>query len=247
MVTSANLRQGRHYCERRLDATGYRALFLRADLLRACGLWRRELIDLTRRSYDDKKGNKMEQHQMEHHLRTRYGALSQAFHWATAILVLIAFVYGPGGSEQQVYLPARDFNRQLHETLGMAVLALVVMRLLWRSVAARPHLAQPTRWMGIAAAAVQGALYLLLFALPLTAICGAWLEGHRLTLLAGIEVSSLLGVSHAAGATMAEIHTWLGDAILWLAGLHALAALYHHLVLKDGVLASMLPRWISLR
>jgi cytochrome b561 len=49
------------------------------------------------------------------------------------------------------------------------------------------------------------------------------------------------------GATIARIHTWLGDAILWLAGLHALAGLYHHVVLKDGVLASMLPRWLPLR
>ena len=44
-----------------------------------------------------------------------------------------------------------------------------------------------------------------------------------------------------------ECMSGIGDAILWLAGLHALAALYHHLVLKDGVLASMLPRWISFR
>jgi cytochrome b561 len=29
---------------------------------------------------------------------------------------------------------------------------------------------------------------------------------------------------------------------MWLAGLHALAALYHHFVRKDGVLLSMLPR-----
>jgi cytochrome b561 len=38
-----------------------------------------------------------------------------------------------------------------------------------------------------------------------------------------------------------EIHTWLGNAIMWLAGLHAVAAIYHHWVLKDDVLRSMLP------
>jgi bifunctional ADP-heptose synthase (sugar kinase/adenylyltransferase) len=36
-------------------------------------------------------------------------------------------------------------------------------------------------------------------------------------------------------------HGFLGDAIVWLAGLHAVAAIYHHVILKDGVLASMLP------
>ena len=47
--------------------------------------------------------------------------------------------------------------------------------------------------------------------------------------------------SHALGNTFAELHGWLGDAILWLAGLHATAAIYHHKILRDGVLASMLP------
>lgn len=178
---------------------------------------------------------------------TRYGVVAQAFHWATAIIVLVAFIYGPGGSEQRVYSTARDFDRQLHETLGLCVFALVVMRVLWRMVDTRPDPAELPRWMDIASKAVQGALYLLLFALPLTAAAGAWLEGHPLTLLAGLQIPSPVAISHDTGATIAEIHTWLGDAILWLAGFHALAAIYHHLVLKDGVLVSMLPRWVPLR
>ena len=42
-----------------------------------------------------------------------------------------------------------------------------------------------------------------------------------------------------SGAVGQVLH-W-ATAILWLAGLHAAAAIYHHLVLKDGVLLSMLP------
>jgi cytochrome b561 len=184
---------------------------------------------------------------LKHRPLARYGAIAQVFHWATAILVLVAFIYGPGGSEQRVYSPASDVDRQLHETLGLCVLALVVMRILWRMVDTRPDPPEVGRWMRVAANAVQWALYLLLFALPFTSITGAWLEGHPLTLLAGVKIPPLLGLSHDVGATIARIHTWLGDAILWLAGFHALAALYHHLVLKDGVLASMLPRWFPLR
>ncbi len=174
----------------------------------------------------------------------RYGALAQAFHWITAILVVVAFVYGPGGSEQRVYSAARDFDRGLHETLGLCVFALVVLRLLWRAVDRHPDPPSVPRWMGAAAKAVQMCLYLLLFALPATAIAGAWLEGHPLTLLAGVEIAPRLALSHDVGATIATVHTWLGDAILWLAGAHALASLYHQFVLKDGVLVSMLPSWL---
>lgn len=184
---------------------------------------------------------------MGHRAHARYGVVAQIFHWATAILVLVAFLYGPGGSEQRVYSTARDFDRQLHETLGLCVFVLVLMRVLWRMIDTRPGPPEVPRWMNFAAKAVQWALYLLLFALPCTAITGAWLEGHPLTFLAGVKIPPLLTMSHDVGATIARIHTWLGDAILWLAGFHALAAIYHHLVLKDGVLVSMLPSWLSLR
>jgi cytochrome b561 len=186
-------------------------------------------------------GNELKQRSV-----VRYGRIAQLFHWVTAILVVAAYIYGPGGSEQRVYSSARDFDRQLHETLGMCVFALVVLRVLWRAIDVRPEPPQVPQWMGTAAKSVHYALYLLLFALPLTAISGAWLEGHPLTLLAGVEIPPLLALSHGVGATIATVHTWLGDAILWLAGLHALAALYHHIVLQDGVLASMLPRWFPL-
>jgi len=178
---------------------------------------------------------------------TRYGAITQALHWATAILVLVAYIYGPGGSEQRVYSIARNFDRQLHETLGMCVFLLVLIRVMWRMVDIRPAPRPAPLWMLIGAKVVQWALYLLLFALPVTAIAGAWLEGHPLTLLAGIEILPMVKTSHDVGTTIATIHTWLGDAIIWLAGFHALAAIYHHVVLKDGVFTSMLPRWFPLR
>lgn len=171
---------------------------------------------------------------------TRYGTLEQALHWATAVLVLVAFIYGPGGSEARVYAEARDFDRRLHETLGLCVFALTVLRLCWRAFDRRPEPPAVPRWMGAVAKTVQLLLYTLLFAVPLAAVTGAWLEGHPVTWLGG-DIRPLLSESHALGEKLAELHGWLGDAILWLAGLHALAALYHHFILRDGVLVSMLP------
>jgi cytochrome b561 len=98
--------------------------------------------------------------------------------------------------------------------------------------------------MGAATAVVQWMLILLLLALPMTAIARAWLEGHPITLVTGIDVAPMFHSARATGETVAWIHTWLGDAIMWLAGLHALAAFFHHFVLKDHVLKSMLPHWL---
>ena len=173
--------------------------------------------------------------------RLRYGTVAQIFHWATAILVVVAFVYGPGGSEQRVYSVAKDFDRQLHETLGLAVLSIVLLRLAWRAFDVAPDDPPMPAWMRVASKLVRAMLYVLLLGVPFTAISGAWLEGHPLTLLGSVRVGPWLTEAHALGSVIASVHTWLGDAILWVAGVHAAAALYHHFVLRDGVLRSMLP------
>lgn len=178
---------------------------------------------------------------------TRYGSVTQVFHWLTAIIVLIAFIFGPGGSEEHVYSSARDFDRQLHETLGLCVFVLAILRVIWRAFDTHPAPPPAARWMLLTSKAVQFGLYLLMFLLPLTAICGAWLEGHALTLLGALQIPPPVAASHDTGAAIAEIHSWLGDAILWLAGLHACAALYHHFIVRDSVLVSMLPAWVPLK
>jgi len=177
----------------------------------------------------------------------RYGAMAQAFHWLTASIVLVAFVYGPGGSETRVYSSARDFDRQLHETLGLTIFLLVIARLVWRMIDRQPDPPAIPQWMDVVSKVVQRLLYALLLTLPITAVAGAWLEAHPLTLLGGFEIEPLLAPRHDLGAGLASVHGWLGDAIMWLAGAHAAAAVLHHFVLRDGVLVSMLPRWFPLR
>jgi cytochrome b561 len=167
-----------------------------------------------------------------------------ALHWLTALLVVVAFTLGPGGSETRVYSAAKDFDRQWHEVLGLSVLLLTLVRLVWRGLAGAPQLPPSPRWMQVTSKAVQGLLYLLLLVVPITAVAGAWLEGHPLTLGILGEIPPLVSKNHSLGEKIAELHTWLGDTILWVAGLHAAAALFHHFVLRDGVLLAMLPaRW----
>jgi cytochrome b561 len=174
----------------------------------------------------------------------RYGAVAQTFHWLTAALVIAAYCMGPGGSEQRLYSPAVDFTRQTHETLGVAVFALVLARLLWRSIDTVPEDPPMKPWMRYSAKLVHVVLYGLLIATPVSAIVGAWLEGHPLTLWAFGNIGPALSPVHELGLSLADLHATLGDIILWVAGLHAVAALLHHFFLRDSVLVSMVPgRW----
>lgn len=177
---------------------------------------------------------------------SHYDALSRAFHWLTAIVVTIAFILGPGGFGRLMHQgvdPASRSDIVWHETLGMTVLLLTVLRLLW--VAARPAAPQfgLSGWMHLASKLAHLGLWALLLALPLTALLALGTEAHPLTLLGGVRVDQMPWIANLPIAKLAnwgDVHGVLCDAIMWLAGLHAVAAIYHHLVLKDGVLSSML-------
>ncbi len=178
---------------------------------------------------------------------TPYDLPSRAFHWLTAIVVTIAFILGPEHFGQMMHRgidPASQSDIVWHESLGLLVLLLTLLRLLW--VALRP--AAPQIPMSInmhrMALLMRVALWALLLALPITALLALGREAHPLTLLGGVRINEMPMIANASIAKLADwgdVHKFLGDAIMVLAGLHAAAALFHHLVLKDGVLSTMLP------
>jgi cytochrome b561 len=171
---------------------------------------------------------------------TRYGAVAQAFHWLTVILVGAAYLLGEGGPESRIYAAERASQLSLHETLGMAVLVVLVLRLAWRLFDRAPDV-EMAGWMRAGSRLVHLVLYALLAAVPATAILGAWFEGHAVTLLGLGDLGPLTPLNHALGEELSELHEVLANAIIWIAGLHAAAALFHHFFLRDRVLASMLP------
>jgi len=175
-----------------------------------------------------------------------YGTVTQAIHWVTAMVVVLAFVLGPDGSEQHIYSVSEELGRRVHESLGLSVFGLTTFRLLWRCITPRPHLPELSEGVKMASTIVQSMLYVLLLALPITAVAGAWLGGHPVTLLGRIDIASPLDQLGDLGNALSELHGLLGDAVMWVAGLHATAALYHHFFLKDEVLISMLPRWLKI-
>ncbi len=181
--------------------------------------------------------------------RHHYDTLSRLFHWLTAIAVLLAFILGPehfGREMRQGLDPATRWDIVLHESLGVLVMALTLLRLLWVAVRpAKPRFDMPV-WMQRASQATHGLLWLLLLAVPMSAFLALGSEGHPLTLLGSVRVDEMPFMSQSPLAHLADwgdVHGALGDLILCLAGLHAVAAIGHHVLLKDGVLLSMLrPR-----
>jgi cytochrome b561 len=181
-------------------------------------------------------------------LRVRkFDPLSQILHWLSALAVLAAFILGPGGFGRLMHQgvdPASRWDIVWHESLGVFVFVITVLRLVW--LALRPDRPEfgLARWMHWLSRAVQLALWTLMLALPLTALLALGGEGHPLTLLGSFRMdlsSSVGGLALSHWVDWGDVHQFLGDLIMWLAGAHAGAAILHGLLLKDGVLSSMLP------
>jgi cytochrome b561 len=131
----------------------------------------------------------------------------------------------------------------LHRSLGFGVLALTVLRLAWRQGTAVPPLPAgvpaPQR---LAARAVTVAFYALLGLQPLLGLAASLLHGDQVVLFGRVAVPAVLPVDKALAYRIFAVHGWAALALLALIGLHMAAALHHHVIRRDQVLAGMLPR-----
>lgn len=162
-------------------------------------------------------------------------------HWLTLwLLVLAAVVIFVRDQVDGRHL--RFWLLEIHRHLGLIVLALFAVRVLVRLRAGRlpagGHLAWPLR---AAATLTHLALYACLLALPML----GWLLSDALgnsVHLFGLTLPHLVAPDDDLADRALVWHQDAAWALLGLALLHAGAALFHHFVLRDGVLRAMLPR-----
>lgn len=169
----------------------------------------------------------------------RYSRGAIAFHWIIAAAILFNLWLGLAHDS----LPREWRVMPVHKAVGITVLALSLARLAWRITHRPPPLpATVPRWEVLAAKAAHRALYALTIVMPLT----GWMmvsNGNPPRPLDwfGLFPIPYLPVSKGASGFGHEAHEILGYALLALVILHILAALRHHLILRDSTLVRMLP------
>lgn len=169
----------------------------------------------------------------------RYSAASIALHWL--MLLLIAFVYAaielrevfPRGSEP------REALKTWHFMLGLSVLGLVWLRIAARLAWKAPHSEGPALQQ-LAAKATHLTLYLFMIAMPIAGWLILSAEGKAIPFF-GLDLPALVGQDKQLAEGAEELHELGGTIGYWLIGIHAAASIFHHYVLRDRVLARMLP------
>lgn len=167
-----------------------------------------------------------------------YGAVSQLLHWGTAVAVAGAWIIG-ATMEDLPRGAARAGGLDLHATLGLVVVAAVLARLLWRAANPRPDAGSGL--MALAARAMHLALYAVMLAVPIAGLADRWARGRGVSVLFG---SATLEPPFAipGGRFWGEVHEAAATLLLALIAIHVAAALWHQVVLRDGLLWRMLPR-----
>lgn len=165
------------------------------------------------------------------------------FHWLTSLLVAAAFAIGWLHAHGEVMddLAGRTFWLDVHRSIGLTILALTVARLLTRMrfgpVPKGSELALPLR---IASRATHFLIYACLIAMPLLGWAESSAQMRHLKVF-GVAIPRLVRHDADLGDTLAWWHAQVGWLFFSLIALHALAALFHHYVLRDEVLVTMVP------
>lgn len=180
--------------------------------------------------------------------KSGYGGIAILFHWTMALLILGMLALGLYMHRQPITDPNTFQLFQLHKSIGFVVLALAVLRLVWRLANPSPRLPDgmhPLEKIGAHLGHIG--LYALIFALPVT----GWLMvsaspwGIPTVLFDTVPVPHLpvpeaLGSQEQAEGLFKAFHEYAAYLLIALIVVHAAAAFKHHLIARDDTLKRMI-------
>ena len=170
---------------------------------------------------------------------TNYDRVAIALHWATAFLVIANFTLAQ--TWDWFAKPVKGLMEDTHMSFGVLLAAAVIARLVWRWLPGHQLSSLEAGWVRLVSKATHYLLYGLLVIEAGLGFAFRWGAGRPMEFF-GLGIPALTGaIDKALRHDLREIHEWVGWAIIILALIHALAALYHHYALKDRVLERMLP------
>jgi cytochrome b561 len=169
----------------------------------------------------------------------RYGSGAIAFHWSMFVLVVVVGILGLLHDDWPKQTQAFWIN--VHAMIGLLLWLVLIARIGWRLRHPPPDLPADVGTLSRRfSSPVHWALYLLLFITPLIGVITFIYHG-RVFDFYFFQIDPGIKSNKAIFHPTEDIHGYLAYAIFALAGLHALAALWHRIILHDGVLARMWP------
>lgn len=171
----------------------------------------------------------------------RYDRITIALHWIVVLFVIFLYASALIWGELPRGTPPRKLLQALHVSFGLLFIAVLALRVYWRLQRGSrlPRVGGAAQRLG--AAAVQNGLYVMLIAQAVIGVCWRIAQQEPLAFFWLFEFPEPQIFDKATKQLLGTIHEYLGHTIVIVAVLHALAAIWHHVVLKDGLMRRMLP------
>jgi cytochrome b561 len=171
----------------------------------------------------------------------RYTQTAVVLHWLIALLIFAAFPLGLFMHD----LPLSPHKLRMysyHKWLGVLVALFGVIRVYWRATHRPPPMpASMANWEKLTAHATHIALYVLIFAIPVSGWLMSSAEGFQTVLFGVLPIPDLVGKNKQLGDVLHEVHETLNYVMLGVVIAHTAAALKHHYLVRDDILVRMLP------
>lgn len=177
-----------------------------------------------------------------------YTAVAKGLHWLVFFGLITAFALGWVMTEIPGITPTKLKYYNWHKWLGVTLLALSLLRIVWRAFHRPPAppdtLSRPQRW---AAAAMHYLLYLATLGVPITGYLYTLAAGFPVVYLGLVTLPVLYDKTPEWVEPLKDLHEFAAYGLAAAVLAHAGAALWHHFAQGDPVLRRMLPRFLTRR
>ena len=162
-----------------------------------------------------------------------YGLVTRILHWLVGLGVIGTLVFGTIIGRMR-FTPENLWIYQIHKSIGLTLLVLVVLRILWNRTSPKPVDLPMGRLQTYAAHGVHALLYALMIAVPVSGWIASAASGFD-TVIWGVTIPRVTPISQDLEHLFFDIHEWLTKTMIVLILLHIGGALTHR-----GALGRML-------
>ena len=171
--------------------------------------------------------------------RLHYGTPAKVLHWLVVALLAVQFPIGWFMPDVHAGPPGRAMT--LHISFGLTILALILLRLVWRIAhPVAPESSLPP-WQRVSSEAVHWLLYALVLAATITGWLFASFRGWSVSYFDLIPLPMLAAKNAVAIHQIDGWHQIAEWGLLIAIGIHVAAALAHIFIYRDRIMQRMLP------
>ncbi|MCB1757410.1 MAG: cytochrome b [Gammaproteobacteria bacterium] len=168
-----------------------------------------------------------------------FGLVSRILHWLVFVLLVMVTIGGlqlddlPQG-------PEKLDTVLTHKSVGVLILALMLLRLVWRLANPKPQPLTDDPKNARISGLVQMLLFLLLIVQPVLGVLMSQAGGHPVSPFGLFELPALVGENKELGKTLHGIHGRLWLVIFGILLIHIAGSLKQHFIHKNRTLVRMI-------